>query len=115
MSKKTIQTKKATKTTKKSTAPKNKTTRNGLLQVDLIKFEEALLKGRRGYVKKVRSWKKIHIWWDDPKDPWFIHWAEDKRSGKNMIQEKIGLLTAKDMPNYYEQWSRQGYQFYLEA
>ena len=32
-----------------------------------------------------------------------------------MIQEKIGLLTAKDMPNYYEQWSRQGYQFYLEA
>ena len=115
MSKKATPAKKPTKTAKKATASKSKAVKNGLKQVNLVEFEKALLKGKRGYVKKARSWKKTHVWWDDPKDPWFMHWAEDKRSGKNMIQEKIGLLTAKDMSRYYERWSREGYGFYLEA
>ena len=85
-----------------------------LKKVSREEFEEALLKGQRGYLKKSRSWKKTHLWWDDPTDPWFMHWAEDRKQGKSISEDKIGLLVASQMETWHQCRSRQGYELYLE-
>jgi hypothetical protein len=115
MSKKATPAKKPTKTAKKTTASKSKAVKNGLKQVTLDEFKEALLEGRRGYVKKPNSWKRYHLWWDDLSDIWFMNWAEDVRSGGKVKQEGIGFLNANSIEHSYDQWAREGYQFYLDA
>jgi hypothetical protein len=85
-----------------------------LKKVSRDEFEAALLKGQRGYLKKSKSWKKTHLWWDNPKDPWFMHWAEDRKQGKSICEDKIGLLVASQMEAWYSGRTGQGYEFYLE-
>jgi len=103
---------------KKSTKAKKEPSKDAkpkLKQVDKSEFEQALLDGDRCYMKKYRSWKRVHLWWDTPKDPWFMHWAEDKRSGKTIVEEKIGLMTETQMDSWYNSMEREGYLYYIEA
>jgi len=74
-------------------------------------FKESLLEGNRGYLKKLKSWKKHHIWWDDLNDLWFLKLAEDV-STKEYIE--TGMITAKQLDNWFSWREREGYLFYLE-
>lgn len=85
-----------------------------LKKVSRDEFEAALLKGQRGYLKKSKSWKKIHLYWEDPRDAWFMNWDEDVRSGKSLKQESVGWLVATQMDHFYDWRLRMGYEFYLE-
>jgi len=115
MSKKATPAKKPTKAAKKTTASKSKAIKNDLKQVTLDEFEKALLEGKRGYVKKPKSWKRYHLWWDDLSDIWFMNLAEDVRRAGKVKQEGIGFLNANSIGQWYDQWVRKGYQFYLDA
>ncbi len=71
------------------------------------------------YVKKPRSWKRTHIWWETNarnKELWFINIADDVRvKGKGTKIENSVLIIHKDLQLWANIWEREGYKFYIDV
>jgi len=76
-------------------------------------FLTHLNKGKKGYMKKPRSWQKIWFWWED-KDCWFLNKAYDKRKDGKVEPEESVWITAKDMHHHCGHLERQGYKYFKD-
>lgn len=79
-------------------------------------FKKEFLKGKSGYIKKPKSWKRIHIWWEPMEDneQWFINIASDiRKNGEGLKIEDSNWITAKNLDIWLNGWDREKYKFYL--
>ena len=86
-----------------------------LTKVNKEEFFQHLEKGNTAYMKKQRSWQKIHFYWED-NDQWFMNQIYDKREDKEVKPDvgKGSWIIAKDLPHHIDHLERQGYNYYID-
>lgn len=87
---------------------------NKPINISIDEFTKSFMEGNvKGYIKKPKSWKRTHIWWED-NDKWFINIARDlKNKGDNASIEDSVWITANDLSGWLSARVREGYNFYL--
>ncbi len=78
-------------------------------------FFSFLNEGKKCYMKKPRSWQKIHFYWEN-KEQWFMNQIYDIRESKVVRphKEKGVWIIAKDLPHQIDHLERQGYKYYIK-
>ena len=78
-------------------------------------FFSFLNEGKKCYMKKPRSWQKIHFYWEN-KEQWFMNQIYDIRESKVVRphKEKGVWIIAKDLPHHINHLERQGYKYYIK-
>ena len=81
---------------------------------DRKEFMKFLNEGKRCYLKKDRSWQKIHFWWEDS-DQWFMNKVYDVREDGSVKPNysKGAWIIAKDLDHHIDTMERVGYKYYL--
>lgn len=78
-------------------------------------FMKLLNEGKRCYLKKNRSWQKIHFWWED-KGQWFMNKVYDIREAGRVKPNysKGAWIIAKDLDYHLDSFDKEGYKYYLK-
>lgn len=78
-------------------------------------FLKAMASGKDCYMKKPRSWQRLHFWYEDLKDKWFVNKAYDFRvKGEGTAIEESSWITERYLAEHLEYHERQGYKYYID-
>jgi hypothetical protein len=83
---------------------------------DREEFMKALNKGNTCYLRKPRSWQKIHFYWEDKNEQWFMNKVYDIREDgqvKPDVSKGVWII-AKDLDHHIDTMEREGYKYYLK-
>jgi hypothetical protein len=83
-------------------------------EITLNEFIKAMIHGKECYLKKPKSWQRLHFWYEDLKDRWFINKAYDFRvKGEGVAIEESCWITERYLVQHLEYYERQGYKFHI--
>ena len=84
-------------------------------QLTQEEFYQHLKAGKKCFMRKDRSWQKIHFYWEN-KEQWFMNQVFDIRENKVVRphKEKGVWIIAKDLPNHINHLERQGYKYFIK-
>ena len=82
--------------------------------ITLKEFLKALADGKDCYMKKPKSWQRLHFWYEDLNDKWFINKAYDFRvKGEGTAIEDSTWITERYLVEHLEYYERQGYKYHI--
>lgn len=59
----------------------------------------AIRKGKKTYLKRPRSWQKIHLYWEN-KDKWFLNVSYEKRIKGQIKRQESSWIIEKDLDKF---------------